>query len=68
METPNQLHLTIEQLEDIVDQAKSLRHKHKDRSPIVRITKTASRQDLRSTDKIELDLLMSSSTTENHEG
>ena len=64
----NQIHLTIESLEQIVINAKELRKSNPLLTDIVRITKTASRQDGAVEDKVETSLLIGCTIPENVEG
>lgn len=59
MDGENQIHVSIEKLEQIVTKAKTIQKENSGMSNIVRITKTAFRQTGDAEDKIEHYLLAS---------
>lgn len=69
MDTPNQIHLTIDYLQEIVDGARRM-HKENPRSTstIIRITKIGWRDGHEAIDKVDCKLLTSCTITENIEG
>ena len=69
MDTPNQIHVSIDYLQDIVDGARRMHKENPNGTvPIIRITKTGWRQVHEAQDKVECKLLTSCTITENIEG
>ena len=59
METENQIHLSIDNLAQIVDQARSILEENPKMSNIIRLTKTSFRQTGDASDTVALTLLPS---------
>jgi hypothetical protein len=67
MDKPNQIHISIEQGLRVFEEAQRLHKENPNTVPIVRLSKTASRQGQDHEDKFQYELLVASTVPQNIE-